>query len=110
MMLLPVVLFGAGMGEPGNLESCIERRYFSRLHYLALVCSDTELSQRLQARPHWRQSGNQAFIESQLSFNRWFVKECSRVNPPVELLDTPTVQVGETTAQVAAWIARNIVC
>ncbi|MFN8446753.1 MAG: hypothetical protein U0175_38525 [Caldilineaceae bacterium] len=36
----PVVLFGAGCGVPANLESCIERRYISTIHYLALVCED----------------------------------------------------------------------
>src|SRR4030095_9697158 len=28
----PVVLFGAGVGVPANLESCVERRYFGTLH------------------------------------------------------------------------------
>ena len=35
----PVVLFGAGMGVPENLEGCVERRYLLSIRYLALVCS-----------------------------------------------------------------------
>ena len=34
----PVVLCGGG--EPTQFEQCIERRYFSQLHYLALICDD----------------------------------------------------------------------
>jgi hypothetical protein len=48
---MPVVLFGAGMGIPENMESCVERRYFSRLYYLALTCEDDVLVDRLQAHP-----------------------------------------------------------
>ena len=57
---------------PGNIEPCVERRYFSQIHYLALVCDDNELARRLQARPAWRGSGNPAFIDNQIRFNRWF--------------------------------------
>ena len=33
----PVVLLCAG-GIPENVEQCVERRYFSDVHYLALTC------------------------------------------------------------------------
>ena len=33
----PVVLFGAGFAVPENIKCLVERRYFSRAHYLALV-------------------------------------------------------------------------
>ena len=59
----PVVLFGAGFGVPGNIEPCIERRYFSAVHYLALTCADEDLRERLRARPEWRGSGQAAFVE-----------------------------------------------
>ena len=68
----PVVLFGAGMGVPDNLEACVEWRYFSKVHYLALVCDDAGLVKRLQSRPAWRHSADPAFVEEQLRFNQWF--------------------------------------
>jgi uridine kinase len=49
----PVALLNAGIAVPENVEDCVERRYFARVHYLALVCSDAVLSERLQARPRW---------------------------------------------------------
>lgn len=59
----PIVLFGTGMGVPENIEPCVERRYFSEIHYLALVCDDGVLAQRLRARPAWRGAGDQAYKE-----------------------------------------------
>jgi hypothetical protein len=69
----PVVLFGAGTGVPENLEPCVERRYFSALHYLALTCDDDLLAERLRRRPAWRRTVDQttarvlAWIRSRLS-------------------------------------------
>ena len=104
----PVVLFNAGMGVPENIERCVERRYFADVHYLALVCDDEVLEQRLRARPAWRKSGAPENVEEQLRFNRWF-KEKARHGPfAVELLDTTGIYVEETTEQVATWIQSKL--
>lgn len=99
----PVAIFGAGMGVPANLESCVERRYLGRISYLALTCDPAVLAQRLRQRPAWR-SCSPAFIEAQLQFNRWFQLEGQQASPPVDLLDTTHASIAETTAAVAAWI------
>ena len=104
----PVVLFGAGMGVPGNIEPCIERRYFSAIHYLALTCDDDVLAERLRTRPQWRASANDAFIESQVSFNRWFRETGPTLDPPITLLDTTTAALAETVAQVRAAISYEL--
>jgi predicted kinase/DNA-directed RNA polymerase subunit RPC12/RpoP len=97
----PAVIFGAGMGVPGNIEPCIERRYFSRVEYLALVCEDDVLVERLHARPAWRHSGDQASIGAQVRFNRWFKDQPTGL---ISLLDTTGVSPEITARQVAAWI------
>jgi len=104
----PVLLFGAGLGVPGNIEPRIERRYFSRVHYLALVCDETQLAARLRARPAWRHADADAWITSQVDFNRWYREEAPHDQPPVELLDTTRASVAETAAQVAAWLRRSL--
>jgi len=101
----PVVLFGAGAGVPENLEGCIERRYFSAMHYLALVCSDSSLSERLQARPVWRGTRDAKYIEEHIRFNRWFKEYVGE--PEIERLDTTNTLPDETVAQVAAWIHKR---
>jgi len=105
----PVVLFGAGMGVPENMEPCVERRYFSDLHYLALTCEDQLLAERLRRRPDWRQSANEHFMERQLNFNRWFKEDGPEQEPAITLLDTTGQPVEETAAQVAQWIREKLI-
>lgn len=105
----PVVLFGAGVGVPDNLEPCIERRYFSDLYYLALTCDDGVLADRLRARPAWRQSADQAFIKSQINFNHWFIENGPRMMPAIMLIDTTDLTIEETATQVAKWIAARVI-
>jgi hypothetical protein len=102
----PVVLFGAGMGVPENIEPCIERRYFSDIHYLALVCDDEVLAQRLKERPAWRGSGEQAYMDTHIQFNCWF-KEQRKINTPISLIDTTNVSLETTIEQVKTWICEK---
>ena len=101
----PVVLFGAGAGVPENIENCIERRYFSNVHYLALVCSDSTLSERLQARPLWRGTRYPKYIEEHIRFNHWFKDYVGE--PEIESIDTTDTLPEETVPQVATWINKR---
>ncbi len=104
----PFVLIGAGIGEPENAESCVERRYFSRLHYLALTCDPETLWERLRARPAWRKSHHNEFAAKQVDFNNWFLGTAGGGGPPHELLDTTAATAEETAASVGDWIRRTL--
>jgi hypothetical protein len=91
---------------PENIEPCIERRYFSNVHYLALVCSDSTLSERLQARPLWRGTRDAAYIDGHIRFNRWF-QEYDR-QPAIERIDTTNTLPEVTVAQVSSWIDEHL--
>jgi predicted kinase len=105
----PVVLFGAGAGVPENLENRIERRYFSTIHYLALVCADEVLTQRLQARPAWRAANSAIFIQEQLRFNQWFLHYNEDGHEPViRLLDTSLLSLEETAQEIRSWIDQKL--
>ena len=99
----PAMLFGAGLGVPENIEACVERRYFSQVHYLALVCEDEVLSARLLNRPQWRNSHSAEFIEAQQAFNRWFKQSGLEQAPPITLVDTSSTSVEAAAEQVIAW-------
>lgn len=103
----PVALFGAGMGVPGNIEQRVERRYFSAVHYLALVCDNQALAERLRRRPTWRGSGEPAYIEEHQRFNQWF-KTYDSAQPPIRLLDTTDIDQKTTANQVELWINENL--
>ena len=98
----PVVLFGAGIGVPDNIEPCVERRYFSTIRYLALTCDETELRRRLAARPAWRQSNEPTFVEAQIRFNRWFLARIA--DGSMSGVDTTSESIDVAAARVAAWI------
>lgn len=100
----PVVMFNAGMGVPENIEPCEGRQYFSRVHYLALVCDDNVLEDRLRQRHERRNCSDPEYIKGQIEFNQWFINEGPKVEPPVELFDNTDINVEETAKHVASWI------
>lgn len=102
----PVVLFSSG-GIPQNVEPCIERRYFSNVSYLALVChKETHLS-RLKARPAWRRSSEPEFIAAQNAYRDWFFTSAAKSQPPIALLDTSNVSPKTTAVQVRQWLEQS---
>jgi broad-specificity NMP kinase len=103
----PVVLFGAGLGVPQNIEPCVERRYFSKVHYLGLYCSAKALEERLKKRPQWRGSGRSEYIEEQIKFNKWFMEYGNEKEPKIDLIDTTGSSVEETAREVMAWLDKR---
>lgn len=98
----PVALYGSA--SPSQFEDCPERRYFSQVHYLALVCDPQRLAERLRARPAWRSSGTEAFVANMIQFNRWFIENAAHSQPLISLLDTTHASPDETAAAVLDWI------
>ncbi len=102
----PVVLCGTAL--PEQLEVCPERRYFSTLYYLTLVCDDDLLVERLQRRPEWRQTHTPEFLEDMVQFNSWLKANAPITRPPMTLCDTSHQQIDETVTYVAKWIRQRL--
>ena len=98
----PVVL--CGVGVPAQFEQCIERRYFSELHYLALICDAQILVSRLRDRPPSRASSDDECIKKQVVFNRWLLNNARKTEPRMTLLDTSALTVDETVEKVERWV------
>jgi ribose 1,5-bisphosphokinase PhnN len=103
----PLVLFNSG-AIPENVEPCVERRYFTKIYYLALVCDEETLIQRLKQRPSWRQTSNEKFIQEQLAFNRWFREQSAETTPQIQLLNTTNTPIETTINQVKTWIRNSL--
>lgn len=101
----PVILCGTAL--PEEFETCPERRYFSTLHYLAMVCDDNLLKERLKLRPRWRQSGSNDGIKRMIQFNRWLKEHATTTNPPMTLYDSSRRSIQGTTKEVAQWIRER---
>jgi hypothetical protein len=103
----PLVLFNAG-AIPGNVEPCLERRYFSATHYLALTCDDDCLTERLKQRQAWRGCTSQTFISEQIAFNNWLKENVATTAPPTTLLNTAQLSIEATATQVTTWIRQRL--
>jgi len=93
---------------PEQFETCPERRYFSTLHYLAMVCDDSLLRERLQQRPQWRGSGSDDVVERMVQFNHWLKEHATTTNLPMTLYDSTRQSIQETTKGVAQWIRERL--
>jgi len=102
----PVILGGTAL--PEQFEACAERRYFSTLHYLALVCDDASLRARLKARPAWRGSGSDDVVEDMVRLNRWYKEHATTTNPPITLYDSSHRSIRETAQEVAQWVRERL--
>lgn len=102
----PVILCGCAV--PEQFEQCIERRYFSNIHYLALVCENELLAARLRARPQWRGSFGDEYIKDHLAFNDWLKNTAENTKPPITLLDTSEMTADETAEKVSQWIKEHL--
>ncbi len=96
----PVVLCGSV--NPGQFEAGVESRYFSAIHYLALVCDAETLASRLQNRPTWRGSGTEDFIRTHQDWARWFRE--TKHEQDVTLLDTSTITVERAADLAFRWV------
>jgi hypothetical protein len=101
----PVALVGSAI--PEQFEQCPERRYFSEIHYLALICDDDVLEERLRARPAWRGSGEASVIATMLDFNRWLREHAAATTPPMAMLDTSQLSVAQSVAETLAWMRQH---
>ena len=98
----PVVLCGSGI--PEQYEQCVERRYFSAIHYLALVCTVEVLEARLRSRPAWRGCSDEDYVKRHVAFNRWLKENARRTEPPMSLLDTSELTIEESVERIGIWI------
>lgn len=102
----PVVLCGTAL--PEQFEECPERRYFSTLYYLTLVCDDDLLVERLQHRTEWRMTHTPEVLENMVQFNRWLKANASLTQPPMTLYDTSLRSIDETVEYVVKWVLDRL--
>jgi broad-specificity NMP kinase len=95
-----------GTGVPDQFEQCVERRYFSDIHYLALVCDEEVLRSRLRKRPGWRDGGADERIKEQVAFTGWLKDNAHKTSPPMSLLDITGLTVDESAAGVLRWVSN----
>jgi len=101
-----VVLCGCVL--PSQYENCVEQRYFSNIHYMALTCHEKLLIQRLRERPKWRDSGEDDNIQNQIRFNNWFIENSQTDKPAIKKLDTSLITVVDAVEKVVDWVSCRL--
>lgn len=99
----PVVLCGCSV--PEQFENCVERRYFSKIHYLACVCDSDLLEKRLR---HGRNVDDENWIQNSIAFNQWLKDNANKTEPKITLLDTSDKSVEEASILVDKWIRERL--
>lgn len=97
----PVVFFGGGI--PEQFENCLERRYFSEIHYLALVCDEDILRKRLEER-----TGYKNYIDGAIEFNNWLRENADKTNPQIKLVESSKLNVSDKEKIINDWIYKYI--
>lgn len=99
----PVVIEGSCM--PEQYEALGERWYFSKTAYVATVCSDNELEERLRARPAWRDSVSS--LDTMLAYNRHLREFGPTTSPRIDLIDTTGRTIEDCAHELHFWIRRE---
>jgi len=100
----PVVLCGCAV--PEQFENCLERRYFSEIHYIAIVCDEEILYKRLTEDRHYEE--NDENVKVSINFNAWLKTNADKTNPHMDLLDNSHLTVDEAAKIVEDWIYKHI--
>ena len=99
---MPVVLCGCAI--PKQFEPLDERKSFTNIHYLAVVCDDDVLEKRLAA----RRVTDANWIRSSLEFNAWLKEHARETNPPIYLLDNSKLTPKEAAEIADKWIDEHM--
>ncbi len=99
----PVVLCGCAV--PKQFENHPEREWFSDIYYLAVVCEDTALEERMR---NGRRVTDEDWIKSSLSFNGWLKENAAMTSPPVTLLDTSGLSPEQASEMAHHWITGKM--
>ena len=94
-----------GCGEPRHFEVCDARKYFSDVHYLAVVCRNDILAHRMR---DLRGITDENWISSSQVYNQWCWDEGAKTTPPMTLVDNSNITLEETAMQIEKWIMERI--
>ena len=103
----PCVVCGAC--TPKQFESLPERELFSEMYYLAIVCDDETMMQRMTV---GRKVTDESWIASSMQFNNqfnnWLKENHDKTKPNIDLLDTSNLTPEQAAEYVNRWIKSKL--
>ncbi len=80
-------------------ENTYNRRFFTEVHYLALVCNTEDLEKRMRNGRHITDSN---WINSSIEYNRWFIENGTLSGKKIDTYDI----TGKSTFEVADYVTK----
>lgn len=99
----PCVVCGAC--TPKQFENLPERELFSDMYYLAVVCDDKTMMQRMTV---GRKVTDENWIASSMQFNNWLKENHDKTEPNIDLLDTSNLTPEQAAEYVDRWIKSKL--
>lgn len=88
-------------GALDYFDNTYNRRFFTEIHYLALVCNSEDLEKRMREGRHIADSN---WINSSIDYNRWFIEKGIVSNKRIDTYDITSKSVSEVADYVTQWI------
>lgn len=95
----PLVWTMAGALE--HFETTYNRRFFTEIYFLALICKSDDLEKRMRDGRHITDAN---WIQSSLDYNRWFRETGTVSNKKIDTYDITGKNVSEVADYVTEWV------
>lgn len=92
-------------GALEHFEKTYHRRFFTKIHYLALVCNSIALEKRMREGRHITDSN---WINSSIDYNRWFIEHGTVSNQKIDTYDITGKSVSEVADYVTQWVMARL--
>lgn len=92
-------------GALENFEIAYNRRFFTEIYFLALVCDSESLEKRMREGRHITDSN---WIKGSVDYNRWFIENGTVSNKRVDTYDITGKTVSEVADYVAQWVEGKL--
>ena len=92
-------------GALDYFENTYNRRFFTEIHYLALVCNSEDLEKRMR---EGRNITDSNWINSSIDYNRWFIEKGIVSNQKIDTYDITGKSISEVADYVTQWIETRL--
>lgn len=86
-------------------ENTYNRRFFTEVYFLALVCKTEELEKRMREGRHISDTN---WINSSIDYNRWFIENGIVSNHKIDIYDITGKSVSEVADYVTQWVEARL--
>lgn len=88
-------------GALDKFEDTYNRRFFTDIHYLALVCNPMDLEKRMREERHIT---DLSWINSSIDYNNWFMETGIVSNQKIDTYDITGKSVSDVADYVTYWV------